>query len=263
MNKAAASFLLFIITAAGYGQPVQLAPPLLKYQSVFFKDKTTVELLFAQQGTAIHYTLNDEQPTERDKVYTKPILIKNSITTLKAITTGDGFLPSAPVAVTFIKQGLKVTSIQQSLPHKRFPGSGANTLIDNEGGITDLNSNTWLGYQQDSVEINILLDGKQKLSSVLIHCLQDHGSWVFLPEQVAIYFFDDRTQVFKEMAGYYSSAPELIIPGATCESIVLALAKNSVAEKVKIIIKGVHSISGAHPGKGTPGWLFIDEVKLY
>lgn len=263
MNKAAVSFLLFMIAATGYAQPVQLAPPLLKYNSVFFKDKATVELLFAQQGTAIHYTLNGEQPTGRDKIYTKPILVKNSITTLKAITTGEGFLPSAPVSVTFIKDGLTIKSIKQSEANKRFPGNGINTLIDNEGGITDLNSKTWLGYQQDSVEINITLDGKQKLSSVLIHCLQDHGSWVFLPQSVTIYLLDDRTQAFKEMAGHYSSASEVVIQGATCESIVIPMAKNSAGEKVKIIVKGVRSIPESHPGKGTPGWLFIDEIKLY
>ncbi len=228
MNKTAASFLLFIITATGYGQPVQLAPPLLKYQSVFFKDKTKVALLFAQQGTTIHYTLNDEQPTERDKVYTKPILIKNSITTLKAITTGDGFLPSAPVAVTFIKKGLKVNSIQQSVPDKRFPGSGANTLIDNEGGITDLNSKTWMGYQQDSVQVELQLAHKQKISSLLIHCLQDQGSWIFLPEQIDVAIFDERTQQFTGFAGLYSPVQEAVIPGATCQPIIVALPKNII-----------------------------------
>jgi Fn3 associated len=263
MNKAAVFFLLFIITATGYGQPVQLAPPLLKYKSVFFEDKTTVELLFAQKSTAIHYTLNDEQPTERDKVYAKPIQIKNSITTLKAIATGDGFLPSEPVSVTFIKQGLKVKSIQQSEANKRFPGSGTNTLIDNEGGITDLNSKTWLGYQQDSVEIELQLEHKQKISSVLIHCLQDQGSWIFLPEQIDVAFFDERTHVFKWTAGQYSPVQEVIVPGATCQPIIIKMGKNIITEKIRIVVKGVHAIPELHPGKGTPGWLFIDEIKLY
>lgn len=263
MNKVAASILLLIVAATGYGQPVQLAPPLLKYQSVFFKDKTTAELLFAQQGTTIHYTLNGEQPTEKDAIYTKPILLRNSITTLKAITTGEGFLPSEPVSVTFIKEGLKIKSIQQSTANKRFPGSGANTLIDNKGGITDLNSNTWLGYQQDSVEIELELEHNQKISSVLIHCLQDQGSWVFLPEQIDVAFFDERKHEFKWIAGQYSPPWEVVVPGANCQPIIIKLGKNITTEKIRIIIKGVHAIPESHPGKGTPGWLFIDEIKLY
>jgi hypothetical protein len=33
----------------------QLAPPLVKYNSVFFADKTMVEIKFAQSATAVHY----------------------------------------------------------------------------------------------------------------------------------------------------------------------------------------------------------------
>lgn len=263
MNKTAASFLLFIIAATGYGQPVQLAPPLLKYQSVFFKDKATVQLLFAQQGTAIHYTLNGETPTVKDKIYTKPVLVKKSITTLKAITTGKGFLPSEPVSVTFIKDGLKIKSIRQSAANEKFPGNGPNTLIDNEGGVTDLHSKKWLGYQQDSVEINMQLERKQKISSVLIHCLQDQGGWVFLPEQIDVYFFDESEQDFKWVAGRVSPPWEVIIQGATCQPVIMVLPGNTKTEKIRVVLKGVRSIPESHPGKGQKGWLFIDEIKLY
>lgn len=262
MNKLAASLLLIFIVTTSYGQPVQLAPPLLKYHSVFFKNFTTVVLQFEQKGTQIHYTLNGEQPTEKDNIYFEPILLKKSITTLKAISSGKGFLSSDVVSVIFIKDGFKIKSIQQTLSNEGFPVNGVNALIDNEGGLSDLNAKTWLGYQQDSVEINLLPDGKQQLSSVLIHCLQDHGSWVFLPEQIRVYYFDEKQQNFQLIAEQFHPVKD-IIPGASCQPIIIELMKKVAAEKVKIILKGVQSLPESHPGKGTPGWLFIDEIKLY
>lgn len=262
MNKLTVPLLLFFIATTSYGQPVQLAPPLLKYQSVFFKDAATVELQFAQQGTKIYYTLNNQQPTEKDNIYAKPVKLKNSITTVKAITSGAGFLSSELVSATFIKDGLPIKSVRQTIANERFPGNGLNALIDNEGGVTDLNAKTWLGYQQDSVEINVQTERKQKLSSVLVHCLQDHSSWIFLPEQVQVFYFDETKKSFQLITTQLYPAKE-IIQGPSCETMIISLPKKIIADKIKIVLKGIQTLPEGHPGKGKPGWLFIDEIKLY
>jgi len=241
---------------------VQLAPPLMKYYSVFFKDASIVELKFAQPGTQIHYTLNNQQPTEQDQVYSKPIRVKKSFTTVKAMAAGEGFLNSETVSATFIKDGIKIKSVQQTTANVKFPGSGINTLIDNEGGITDLNSKTWLGYQLDSVEINVEMVEMQNLSSVLINCLQDHGSWVFLPEQFRVYSFDNNKQSFQLIAEQIDSSKQ-IIASASCRPLTIQLAEKIITQKLKIVLQGIKSLPEGHPGKGQHGWLFIDEIKLY
>jgi len=104
MSKLIFSFLVFVISTNCNGQQlVQLAPPLMKYNSVFFKNEKNVELKFAQPGTQIHYTLNNQPPAEQDKIYTAPIHIKETITTVKAIATDNNFLTSEIVSATFIK----------------------------------------------------------------------------------------------------------------------------------------------------------------
>jgi hypothetical protein len=243
-------------------QPVQLASPFLQYHSVFFKNEMHVELKFAQAGTQIHYTLNNQPPTQQDKIYTSPILVKEKITTVKAIATGSNFSASEVVSATFIKNGLKIKSIQQTTANDRFPGTGVNTLIDNEGGIKDLNSKTWLGYQLDSVEINILMDGKSTISSALIDCLQDHSGWVFLPQLVKIFYFDDSKASFELMAEQ-TFTQNKIISGASCQQIMMAASKKVTTEKIRIILTGIKSLPDNHPGKDEHGWIFIDEIKLY
>jgi len=263
MKQLILLFPIFLIVAICKGQtPVQLAPPLLKYQSVFFKKSAKVELEFAQQGTQIYYTLNNRTPTLKDKVYRKPIQIKKSFTTLKAMVAGDGFGSSEIVNAIFIKDGLSIQSVQQTPANERFPGNGANTLIDNEGGLPAIGSGSWLGYQQDSVEVNIVMEGKPTLSSVLVNSLQDQGSWVFLPEQIRVYQFDESSQSF-QLVGERLNQVSGNIPGASCVPIQVPFSKKIVSGKIKIIIRGMKSLPEWHPGKGQQGWLFIDEIKLY
>ncbi len=242
--------------------PAQLAPPLLKYQSVFFKNSASVELKFAQQGAQIYYTVNNNPPTQNDKLYSKPVQIKKSFTTLKAITAGTGFLPSEMVSATFIKDGFKIQSVQSTEANERFPGSGINTLIDNVGGVTNRNAGTWMGFQQDSVVVDIRLAHSQKIAAVVLHFLLDPGSWIFLPAHIRIFYFDDITQSFQLMTDKVI-VPDKQINGPICQPVKLDTVKKISTEKVKIIMTGIRSLPEWHPGKGQHGWIFIDEIKVY
>lgn len=263
MSKLIFFLPVFFITAFCKGQlPVQLAPPLLKYHSVFFKKFVDVDIKFAQQSTQIQYTLNNQPPTAQSEIYIKPIHINKSFTTVKAFVSGAGFLSSEIVTATFIKEGFKIRSVQQPPANARFSGNGINTLIDNEGGITDMNSKTWLGYQQDSVEINVVLEKQQPLTSILINCLQDHGSWIFLPAQIRIFYFDESKQSF-ELLGEQLNTSNEKASAASCKPIIITASKKIRAQKIKIVLKGIKSLPEWHAGKGQPGWIFVDEIKLY
>jgi hypothetical protein len=253
----------FLMAASVEAQTLpQLAPPLLKYQSVFFKNTATAELKFAMHGTSIHYTLNNQTPTKKDPVYHQPIQINRSFTTIKAMVFGEGFLPSDIVTAKFIKDGLKIKSVQQTPANEKYRGNGSNTLMDNAGGLTAINGNTWLGYQTDSVQVDLELQSKQQVSSILINCLQDQGSWIFLPQQIQVYCFNEHTKLY-ELAAQKNNTETAEIKGASCVPILLPIVKKTNSQKIKIILKGLHALPDWHQGKGQPGWLFIDEIKVY
>jgi len=259
--------LLPLLTLLGFNhcfgqQQFQLAPPVLQYQSAFFKDSEIVSLKFAQPGTKIRCTLNAGEPTQKDAVYHQPIVIKKSLTTLKAKVFGSGFLPSETVQATFIKDGLKIKSIEQSPPNEKYNGNGTTTLVDNEGGIADMHSKNFLGYQQDSVEINVRLDKKQPIRSVLLDFLRDEGSWVFPPQKVTIFYFDATKNKFELMNKKEIIGDTIAKPNACVFELIKTGTKVNT-DRLKIIIQPLQSIPGWHPGKGKEAWLFIDEIKIY
>ncbi len=110
--------------------------------------------------------------------------------------------------------------------------------------------------------MNIVMEKKQTISSVLMNFLQDHGSWVFLPEQIRIYSFDGNQQSFQLIAEK-SIHPTENIAGASCVPVVIRMPKKINAEKIQIKLFGIKSLPEWHAGKGQSAWLFIDEIKVY
>ncbi len=245
-----------------FGQRFQLATPLMKYESVFFDSAATVQMKFDQPGAVIYYTVDDQDPSPGSLKYTKPVVITKSFTTIKAFAAAKGFKPSAVLAATFIKNGAAVSAVDFPPANKKYAGSGPNTLTDNKGGLPGTNAGTWLGYQEDSVEIIVLLQKKQPVGQVLVDCLQDHGSWIFLPQQIQVFYFNEEQQSFLPMVTK-SFAASAMVDGAACKPLLLSGDKNIETDQLKIVLTGTSSIPAWHPGKGEKGWLFIDEIKVY
>ena len=186
---------------------VQLAPALLKYSSVFFKDAAKVEMKFAQEGANIYYTLDGQLPTEKSTIYKKPIRINKNLTTLQVMTSGPSFLPSEIISTTFIKDGLPIQSEQHSTPNEKYQGNGPNTLFDNEGGLLNMKSPTWIGYQQDTIEILVELKSAKKVQSVLIDFL---SSRLFIISPILFFSFS----LVSTAALFPTTSNPTVVPGS-------------------------------------------------
>ncbi len=125
-----------------------------------------------------------------------------------------------------------------------------------------MHNKNFLGYQQDSVEINITLDQKQPVHSVLLDFLRDEGSWIFPPQKITIFYFDAAKNTFEVMNKKEIIADTITKPNACVFELIKAGTKVTT-DRLKIIIQPLQSIPAWHPGKGKQAWLFIDEIKIY
>ncbi len=263
MAKYIVCLFLFFTNGLVHAQDTfRLAPPLLRYKSEFFSKPMEVTLLFAQTGTAIRYTLNGNEPSENDTIYKAPLTINNHLTTVKAKAFGYGFLPSETVSATFVKDGYTIISATPTPPNPKYPGNGSMALFDKEGGVANVNSPLWLGYQKDTVAITVYLQRKQTISSILLSMLQDHSARVFLPQQVSVYYFDERANKFKSCFNQTNPA-SAVTNGSITKNYIISLSKKVKTGILKVVMVPVQSLPEKHPGHGTPGWLFIDEIKVY
>jgi hypothetical protein len=262
--KKALFLFVFISTIAVLSaqDSFQLAPPLLKYPSVFFTKEAKIEMAFAEPNTQIHFTTNGEEPTDRDPIYKTPLSISKNFTTVKARVFSKIYQASDVVEATFIKDGFPIKSVDCTPPSPKYAGSGAASLMDNKGGTTAISSKTWLGFQTDTVEIVLNLHKKQAVKTVLLNLLQDYGSWIFLPEKIDVYAFDSKAKVF-QLVGNQVFNQEKEIKGSFCTPSVLTVKKGVKTDKIKIQLFLVKQIPDWHAGKGSKSWIFVDEIKVY
>lgn len=257
------SFLLLFYSLHSNGQEqFQLAPPLLKYNSIFFSKSAQINILFAQKGTTIHYTLDGKEPVESSPLYKSPLVITRPFTIVKVRTFGAGYRPSETTTVSFIKSGLNYSIKEQSPASDKYKGQGLLTLNDNKGGFSSLGSPTWLGYNIDTVTYTFDLGKKTVVKELLFDFLQNEGSWVFLPEKILVYYAESEKAQYK-IFGDVSITPTAPAKGASCVQKRVQSAKQVNARSILIKIVPVKKMPDWHEAKGEHSWLFIDEIKVY
>ena len=252
---------LFLIFLHGAGQEkFQLAPPMLKYKSGFFSGKTSFTVIFSQQGAEVRYTLNGKEPGINNLLYTKPVTITGR-TTVKAKAFGKNFHPSETVSANFIKDGKPVRTARYSKPNESYAGSKPDLLIDNIGGISNYRSGTWVGFDSDTVTVDIDMKKKEPIQNILVNLLQDENSWIFLPERMTISYYDHSKKTFLPLAErkftHDQPSPK------QCSTLEIKPNEKITTDQLKITFHTVKKIPAWHPGKDQHAWLFIDEIKVY
>ncbi len=252
--------ILLGCTVAQAQDSFQLAPPVLRYHSVFFARSLPVTMEFAMAGTHIHYTLNGQEPTDQDPLYTRPVVLKKKLSVLKARVFGAGYRASEVVGAQFLRQGLTIAKLSHSPPNPTYRGSGPNTLIDGQGGMPALESKTWLGFQ-DTVLLSLTLAKPQKVGQVLLQVLQNQGAWIFMPQQVVVYAAEKGSEQLVLVGTKLSEMNEDDQNG--CRFIQIDLDRKLKTRQVIVKVYPLAQLPAGHPGAGKPAWLFLDEINLY
>lgn len=269
MKKLLPVFLLLSSIHCFAQDRYQLARPLIKYESVFFKDSAKLELKFAKTGAAIYYTVDNKmpaedfaEPAEKSYRYKKPLVFKKPFTTIKAKVFCRGFEPSETITLSFAKEGKKIKKILSTAPNPKYPGSGDSTLFDKKGGIANGSSKTWMGYNSDSASFTVELKGNQPVSTVLLSFLQNEPSWIFLPELITVYYFDESRKTFLPFGREVIFNEE---PSDANVNFRFISSKTGVVKTQRLLvnIRLVKKIPDWHPAKGEHAWCFIDEIKVY
>lgn len=260
MKGCLTAFLLLMIHHVFSQQAFQLAPPLLNYKSAFFSGSTSFEVQFNQPGARVYYTLDGNEPTEKDKVYTKAVSIRRK-TTVRVRAMGKGFQPSETVTAVFIPGGKQIQQVSYSMPNESYANASSDILYDHIGGIANFRHGSWLGYNNDTATFEIVLAKSEPVKEILFSILQDENSWIFLPKQLNIYAFDEGSQTYHYIAGQSFQHNE---PGGKRVNMQrIGLMKKVKAKRLKVVAIPLNIIPEWHSGKGEHGWFFIDEIKVY
>ncbi|MFK7933308.1 MAG: FN3 associated domain-containing protein [Saprospiraceae bacterium] len=242
-------------------QQFQLASPAIQSEAIFFTDKNSIELDLGLAEAEIRYTLDGSEPVETAPLFTESIVLEKS-TTLKTKAFHPQYLASKSVSAQFFKLNpqLPIESVTLNRePHANYLGTGADGLVDRRKGTTNFRTDHWMGFAGGNVALSVNLAEPAPIKHLIISLLSDPNSWIFLPAAVEVYGGKSKNAI-------NLLAQQAIEPTMENSPIAFHFANVSFAETsvkfLKVVIKSQSEIPAWHMGKGTPPWLFVDEVVI-
>jgi hypothetical protein len=233
----------------------ELSPPRLEIDSLLFKNSATLKVEFEVENAKIHYTKDGSEVTENSTVYKEPITIQKS-GTFNFKGFHPSFKSSNAIGIDLIKVTNDISKSKITVspnPHSNYIGIGAYGLVDLKKGSTQFrNGNEWLGFQSNTVTINLDFKEQLEISKVILSTLKDHNSWIFSPESFMV--FNKAKNI-----GTLTLDEPTINQETKLSFIEIPIKKDSYSN-LEIQIHLLEEIPNWHQGKGTTPFFFIDEI---
>jgi hypothetical protein len=223
--------------------------------------KASLVTMIGENGTTdIYYTLDGSEPTLRSNQYNENITIDKSVNiSARGFRNGVGSEVTSQLGIEPSRSTGKVVTLVNTWSEK-YPGEGIYTLVDGIRGNKNYHEGNWQGYE--GVDLNAALDlgSETTIKRISLGCLQDIGSWIFLPDTVEVLTSSDGKT--------YSSA------GLLTHQTVKDDRKNVLIKDFSIVIPGIQgryikvraknigTCPPWHPGAGGKAWLFVDEISV-
>ncbi len=148
--------------------------------------------------------------------------------------------------------GKKINLVNE--PSKGYPGDGAFTLVNGVQNLRGLSrSSEFIGFAGKDMDAIIDLGENTSISEIVLHCLEQTGSWIYRPLSVSFYSSNNGKD--------YTLLEATSKPEGT-RLMVYKTKKKSQGRYVKVVAKNRGTIGTGLPGAGNPAWLFTDEIEV-
>ncbi|HQQ96282.1 MAG TPA: FN3 associated domain-containing protein [Cyclobacteriaceae bacterium] len=243
-------------------QTLKLSAPAILAEGLVSKGQL-VPIRSAMPGVTIRYTLDGSAPDSIGSViYDKPLSVSRP-TFVRAIACKPGWYCSAVTEATIFPEGLHpVSATLLSSPDKQYPGEGGATLINGRKGFLDVyREPSWLGYREQPMEALFDFGEKSKpVSSMVVSYAHNLGSYIFPPAEIEVYAGAsvdklDRLVITKPRQPQKSEPTRM--------GILSVPLKSASHRYYKLVLKPVAKLPLWHSGKGSKGWVMVDEVFFY
>jgi hexosaminidase len=202
--------------------------------------------------------LDGSEPTINSEAYTKPIPITKSVSIKASVFNSGGKLGSTfSQAINLHKAvGKKITINKE--PHKSYPGSGAEGLINGiSGSDSRYGDKEWLGFWGEDIEITIDLGEEIYINDIQLRFHNGQGQWIYAPKEIFFKFILDDGSILtdkKELQKQNNSHVNLDYKFVKPKNF------NIKVKSFTLKIPNYGIIPEGKQGAGNKAWTFIDEI---
>ncbi|MFH2096193.1 MAG: GH92 family glycosyl hydrolase [Bacteroidota bacterium] len=231
--------------------------PFLSEGNRTFRKSTTACLSTIDKDAIIYYTNDGSDPDDKSLKYNGPVNIDKN-TTLKAIAFSPGKKASKIIEAGFSEMHEDWSVKLLTEYAGQYSAGGNDALIDCLKGGPDFKTGTWQGYEGVNMEVIVDMNKIQGFKSISTGFLQDHNSWIFMPEYVE-YFISVDGVTFASIGKIINDISEKEEGGIVKE---FTLQHHNKARYIKVVAKNRGVCPAWHRGSGNPCWIFADEITI-
>ncbi|MEY4052707.1 MAG: hypothetical protein RIR64_1692 [Bacteroidota bacterium] len=243
---------------------IKIINPSIEQDSSIIPAHLDIPIKHVVKGTTIRYTLDGTDPDSLNSpIYKKPIRLFNN-TVVKTKAFKPGWISSEIVQRNFYKSTIHPDSIVLlQLPDPKYRASGPKTLFDYELGDKNFGNAKWLGYKDANMEMVIGFNQPTAIKEIYFNALVNLGSYIFPIVSIDVMGSMDGknyTLISKNnYPGVTDATPKTLneTRGFSC-----AIGKPAPYKFYKLVATNLKKLPSWHPGKGTPAWIFVDEIFL-
>jgi len=221
-----------------------------------FKQQLAIAMNCADPAARIYYTLDGSMPNTSSNTYTNPIKISGT-TTIKAIAIKNGKTSFVNTGTfTQVKTDMKITLINKYIPN--YAAAGKEALIDGIQGAANWRLGNWQGYQGKDLEAVIDLGYLKPVKSISINTVQDTQAWIVFPKNVEFALSNDG----KTYRPAITVNTQIGVDNPTVQMQQFTTPLTGKARYIKILAKQYGPLPQWHESKGSPSYIFADEIKV-
>jgi hexosaminidase len=226
--------------------------------SINAKSQVAVKLQSADSQSVIKCTIDGTEPQASSLTYqpTGIVLTQDAVLRAAAFSVKGERLGKELNKYFFINKatGRKYTLVNQP---KNYTGGETFGLTNGVKGEEKLFS-TWVGFEGKDLDITIDLGQVMSFNKVNFAFLRSSGSWIMLPREVEVQISDDGktfTSIQKMSLGNLDAKEQAV------QQLNVATAGKK-GRYVRVFAKNYGPLPDNHAGKGSPAWLFVDEIGI-
>ncbi len=241
---------------------IKLTSPIIDQDSAIIVTSLDVVVKHFLKGAVVRYTTDGSDPDSlTSPIYTKKLRF-NKNTILKTKAFKPGWMSSDIVQKTFYKSEIHPDSIYfVTNPDTKYPGKGAKTLIDYELGEKNFSNGKWLAYKDATMKFVIGFKQARPLQEAHFNAFVDNGSYIFPILSIIIEGSNDGKEFKKLNEAKFPSLKETDVVREN-KSFSCSIPTGAAYKYYRFTLLNIKKLPTWHPGKGTPGWIFVDELFL-
>ena len=206
----------------------------------------------------IHYTLDGSEPTAASPRAEGVVKVKeNAVFSAKALRpTGDSRVLTEKIC--FSKSSMKPIVANQPV-NNQYKFKGESTLVDGLKGNGNYKTGRWIAFFKNDMDVTIDLQQSTEISRVALSTCVEKGDWVFDVRGLTVEVSADGKNFTKVASESYPAMKEDDKNGVYHHELTFDPVQ---ARYVRVIAPTEQSMPAWHGGKGSPAFLFVDEIEI-